>query len=75
MDSDNKFWLSIWSLVAAVLAVLIVACMIVNIETKAKWEKAVANGADPMVVACALNLSYNGHSADAIICHTLAQRK
>ena len=73
--SENKFWLSIWSLVAAAIAVLICACTIVSLDTKAKWEKAVAGGADPMVVACALNLSYNGHSADAIICSNLAQNR
>lgn len=72
---DNKFWLSVWSLVAAVLIVLICACMINSIDTKAKWEKAVTNGADPMAVSCAMNISNNGHSADAIICHTLAQNR
>lgn len=72
---DNKFWISIWSLVAAVTVTLIVTVMIVNLETKAKWEKAVANGADPMAVSCALNLSNHGYAADAIICYALAQNK
>lgn len=72
---DNKFWLSIWSLAAMSLAVLIGALTILSLDTKSKWEKAVANGADPMVVSCALNISGDSRAADAIICNTLAQNR
>ena len=72
---ENKFWLSVWTLVAAVLIALIGACGAAAINKIDKWEKAVSNGADPMVVSCALGLGGNSHSADAIICNTLAQNR
>lgn len=72
---DSKFWINIWSLAAAVSIVLIGACAAVSFDTKNKWEKAVSNGADPMVVSCALNISSNSSHGDAIICNTLAQNR
>lgn len=75
MDSDNKFYITVWSLVSAIILAIIGACTIVSIDTKSKWEKAVANGADPMVVSCALNISGDSRAADAVICNTLAQNR
>jgi hypothetical protein len=40
-------------------------------NTHDKWEKAVSNGADPMVTSCAL-YGVNGH-AEIAICTILAQ--
>jgi hypothetical protein len=71
MDSDNKFWLCAWGMGLVVLITLMV-CITINAHGKReKWEKAVSNGADPMVVACALD-GVNGH-AEAAICAILAQ--
>ena len=71
MNSDEKFWLCIWSMVLVFLLTLTV-CITVNASGKRdKWEKAVSNGVDPMVVACALD-GVNTHS-DIAICITLAQ--
>ena len=71
MNSDDKFWLSVWGMGLAFFLTLIV-CITVNAHGKReKWEKAVSNGADPMVVACALD-GVNGHSETAI-CTILAQ--
>ena len=68
MSSDDKFWLSVWGMGSAFFLTLIV-CITVNAHGKRdKWEKAVSNGADPMVVACALD----GHASIAI-CTILAQ--
>lgn len=72
---ENKFWLSIWTLATVVAISIIGACMAVSLDTKNKWEKAVSNGADPMAVSCALNISGDSHAADAIICTTLAQNR
>lgn len=73
MNHDEKFWLCIWSMVLSFLAVLTV-CIAVNAHGKRdKWEKAVSNGADPMVVACALD-GVNSHS-DTAICTILAQNR
>ena len=71
MNSDQKFWLGIWSMVLAFLVALMV-CITINAYGKRdKWEKAVSNGADPMVTACALD-GVSSH-ADAAICAILAQ--
>jgi len=71
MDSDQKFWVCIWGMVLAFLVALMV-CIAINAHGKRdKWEKAVSNGADPMVVACALD-GVNGH-AEIAICTILAQ--
>ena len=71
MNSDQKFWLGIWSMVLAFLVVLMV-CITINAHGKRdKWEKAVSNGADPMVTSCALD-GVNGH-AEIAICTIFAQ--
>jgi len=71
MNSDDKFWLCLWGMGLVALITLIV-CITINAQGKReKWEKAVSNGADPMVVACALD-GVNGH-AETAICVILAQ--
>jgi hypothetical protein len=71
MDSDQKYWLCIWGMVLAFFLTLMV-CLTINAHGKRdKWDKAVSNGADPMVVACALD-GVEGHAATAI-CTILAQ--
>ena len=68
MDSENKFWLCAWGMALAFLMTVIV-CLTVHAWNKLdKWEKAVSNGADPMVTTCAL---YNDTSH--AICTILAQ--
>jgi hypothetical protein len=69
--NEEKFWLCIWGMGLAFLAV-VALCITINAHGKRdKWEKAVSNGADPMVVSCALNDIAGG--ADAAICTMLAQ--
>ena len=71
MNSDQKFWLGIWSMVLAFLVALMV-CITINAYGKRdKWEKAVSNGADPMVTTCALYSADT--SGDIAICAILAQ--
>ncbi len=71
MNEDQKFWFGIWRMITAVIIVLIV-CITFNAYGKRdKWEKAVSNGADPMVVACAID-GVTSHSEIAI-CTILAQ--
>ena len=71
MHNDEKFWLGIWSM-ALVFLITLTVCITINAHGKRdKWEKAVSNGADPMVVACALD-GVDGHAATAI-CTILAQ--
>jgi len=71
MDSVQKFWVCIWGMVLAFFIALIVSLTINAHGKRDKWEKAVSNGADPMVVACALD-GVEGHAATAI-CTILAQ--
>jgi hypothetical protein len=69
--NEEKFWLCIWGMGLAFLAV-VALCITINAHGKRdKWEKAVSNGADPMVVACALD-GVNSYSETAI-CTMLAQ--
>jgi hypothetical protein len=73
MDSDQKFWLCIWGMVLAFLIALMV-CTTINAHGKRdKWDKAVSNGADPMVTTCAL---YSAEATgDFAICTILAQNR
>ena len=69
--NEEKFWLCVWGMVVSFLAVLVL-CITFNAHGKRdKWEKAVSNGADPMVVACALD-GVQGY-AETAICTILAQ--
>ena len=68
---EEKFWLCVWGMVLSFLTV-VALCITFNAHWKRdKWEKAVSNGADPMVVACALDGAE--HSAGVAICTILAQ--
>ena len=72
MDSDNKFWLCMWT-IAVVFFLGVFTLMVVNsFDRRAKWAEAVSNGADPMVVSCAL---YEQGSAEHVICAILAQNR
>ena len=69
--NESKFWLSIWGMVLVFFMTLTI-CITINAYGKRdKWEKAVSNGADPMVVACAIDgLTI---TVDVAICTILAQ--
>jgi len=69
MDSNQKFWLGIWGMVLALLMGGISCATVLAWHKLDKWDKAVSNGADPMVVTCALD----GHAASTAICTILAQ--
>ena len=71
MDSENKFWLGIWGM-AMVFLITLTVCITFNAHGKRdKWDKAVSNGADPMVTTCALyQADTTGENA---ICTILAQ--
>jgi hypothetical protein len=76
MEASDIFWFRIWSLVASVLIAGIGSCTYGLQATKDKWEKAVANGADPMVVSCALGIGNTATShGEAIICASIAQNR
>ena len=68
MNSEYKLWLGIWGMVLAFLMGAIM-CLTFHAWSKLdKWDKAVSNGADPMVTTCALHGDVN-----IAICTILAQ--
>jgi hypothetical protein len=69
---ENSFWLRIWGLAAIVLVVSIAACTYGAHDRRDKWEKAVSNGADPMVASCAL---FDQSEAGRATCAVLAQNR
>lgn len=73
MGSDEKFWLACWGMVLAFLLSLMVCVTIISLDRRDKWDKAVSNGADPMVTTCAL---YGADTqGEAAICTILAQNR
>ena len=72
MDNDNKFWLRMWGINAIVIVVFIGACSHGAHDRRDKWEKAVSNGADPMVTACAL---FDQVEIERATCLLLAQNR
>jgi hypothetical protein len=70
MHNDEKFWLGIWGMVLAFLMGGISCATVLAWHKLDKWEKAVSNGADPMVTTCAL---YSDTST--AICTILAQNR
>jgi len=69
---ENNFWLRIWGMATLVVVVFIASCTYSSHDRREKWEKAVANGADPMVTSCAL---YEQNSAETVVCALLAQNR
>jgi len=65
MDNDQKF---IGGMVTLLLMVLIVCATLTGYNKLDKWDRAVTNGADPMVTTCALYQDTN-----LAICTILAQ--
>jgi|GEM_PF-2552793 len=72
MDNENQFWLRLWGLAAMVLICLVGSCTVSGYDRRDKWEKAVINGADPMVAACAI---FDQGQQGEITCALLAQNR
>ena len=73
MDNDQKFWIFIWGMVLAFLLALTICGTVAGFDKRDKWDKAVSNGADPMVTTCALySADTTGENA---ICTILAQNR
>ncbi len=73
MDSNEKFWLACWGMVLTFILALIISGTMAGFDKRDKWDKAVSNGADPMVTTCALyGADTHGETA---ICTILAQNR
>ena len=73
MDRDQKFWRCIWGMVLAFIVALTICGTVAGFDKRDKWDKAVSNGADPMVTTCALD-GADSHGETAI-CTILAQNR
>ena len=69
---ENKFWFGVWSLAAATTVALMALGVLNAHDRRDKWEKAVSNGADPMVVSCAL---YEQTGVESAACLLMAQNR
>ena len=69
---ENSFWLRLWGVAAMVVIVMVASCTYSAHDKRDKWEKAVSNGADPMVVSCAL---YEQTGVEQAACLLLAQNR
>ena len=73
MHSEQKFWICMWGMVVTFLITVMVCLTLSGFDRRDKWDKAVSNGADPMVTTCALyQADTHGESA---ICAILAQNR
>lgn len=73
MHSEQKFWICMWGMVVTFLITVMVCLTLSGFDRRDKWDKAVSNGADPMVATCALYGS-DTHG-EAAICTILAQNR
>ena len=69
---ENKFVLRLCGITAMVLVSFVGACTYSGHDKRDKWEKAVSNGADPMVASCAL---FNQETVEQATCLLLAQNR
>lgn len=69
---DSKFFLRILGIVAMIIVAFIGSCTYGSHDRRDKWEKAVSNGADPMVAACAL---FPQGATEEIACLLMAQNR
>jgi len=73
MHSEQKFWICMWGMVVTFLITVMVCLTLSGFDRRDKWDKAVSNGADPMVTTCALyQADTHGETA---ICTILAQNR
>lgn len=72
MDNENKFWIRICGMGTLILVCMLASCTYASHDRKDKWEKAVANGADPMVASCAL---FEQSDIERVACLLMAQNR
>lgn len=68
MNSDDKFWISIWSIVALTIILVVVYLFIYSYNKKELIAQTIDKGHDPMEVYCALD---NSSSYDTVLCQSV----
>lgn len=67
MDNENKFWLSLWTMVAfSIVLLTAIACYSEHLEDT-KVVEMVKEGADPMRASCSLNLTTKRSICDEVL--------
>lgn len=72
MEDESKFWIRICGIAAIILVSMVASCTYSGYDKRDKWEKAVSNGADPMVASCAL---FSQGATEEIACLLMAQNR
>ena len=69
MDIEKIFVVCVTVLLLSCLG----SCTVSNFDKREKWAEAVKNGADPLVVTCALGGADS--RADDVICYAVANKR
>jgi hypothetical protein len=71
MDSEDKFWISVWAILAVVIISITLATMLYWKDHNAKLTEMVNNGTNPIAAMCALQ----DHFGRNPVCIILATKK
>ena len=69
---ERDFWIRLWGMGTLIIVCFIASCTAGSYDRRDKWEKAVSNGADPMVASCAL---FDQNQVEQATCMLLAQNR
>ena len=69
MNDDDKFWISVWSIVGVVIIALAVTITTYNITTNIIVAQAIKDGGVPIEIKCAFNVGVNND----VICNRLTK--
>lgn len=69
MNSDDKFWISVWSIAATALVTIAITIATYNHSKNVVISEMIKNGASPTEVLCALDDTY-GDNPTCIITAT-----
>ena len=69
---EDAIALRIFRILALVIVAILGSCTFSQHDKRDKWEKAVSNGADPMVASCAL---FTQDNIEQVTCLLLAQNR
>lgn len=69
IDTENLLIVCATVLLLAVMS----SCTVIGFDKREKWAQAVKNGADPIVVTCALGGADS--RADDVICYAVANKR
>jgi hypothetical protein len=67
MDSENKFWLSLWTMVAVSFLIVCTNATYSSHLEDSKLVQMVQAGADPIKAKCALSMTSNRSLCDVVV--------